>query len=147
MAKNSTPGVTSPVPSFEAVLSLLSVIVTRNGHTFSWYTSKKGRVWATLKGFNPTTYTTSAEAVQNAPDQTTLDTLLVMLKHHIPKLQGIEPPANTWLTTKQVSEELDGAAEWALDLYRRWQNGEMFWDGTYSAGHPDLRVVPEPDAS
>lgn len=136
MPKNSTSGTNIPADKFSAVVSLLNAIVTRNGHSLTWYTSRKGRVWVTLKGFQPAIYTTSAECATSSPDQETLDTFMVLMWKHIPKLQGIEPPVNTWVTRKQVEDELTEAIEWALDTYQRWQNGEMFWTGEYHDAHP-----------
>jgi len=116
MAKTSIPASDSAI---ENVLEALSSVVAKAGHSLSWYSSKKGRIWITLKGFSPTVYTTSAECTTMSSYRDALDTFVVCLYHHFPKLTQVEPPVTTWLTDKAVEETKLRAYQWlATEVYR-----------------------------
>jgi len=106
----------TPKPAWEDVLTLLSHIVIKNGHSLSWYTSKKGRVWLTLKGFDPTTYTTSVEHSTDGNNHSALESFLVCMYKHWPKHMLTDPPLNTWLTLRAVADELPAAKVWIEKL-------------------------------
>ncbi len=140
MADYTTTRTDIPVPTAETILSLCACIVTRSGHTLSWYTSRKGRVWITLKGFTPTVYSTSTECVQSVPDSEMLDTFAVLMAHHLPKLQGDVPPLTTWVTRKDITDTLHSSIEYLNTVWERWQHGENIWaqDDVLSAPVPPL---------
>ena len=116
MAKASIPDSESAI---ERVLDALSAVVARSGHSLSWYSSKKGRIWITLKGFQPTIYTTSAECTTMASYRDALDTFVVCIYHHFPKLTQEAPPLTTWLTDKAVQDTKLAAYQWlATEVYR-----------------------------
>jgi hypothetical protein len=106
----------------------------------SWYTSKKGRVWLTVKGWQPVVYSTSVELDTTLPDQEVLDAFNVCLSEHIYKLGQERPPLTTWITRKAVASLLEDA-EWHIqEIWRAWTQGVMFWEETY----PDA-PLPDPD--
>lgn len=113
MSKDSiTPR--DPIPPH--VLDVLSSVVVRAGHSLSWYTSKKGRTWLTLKGFQPTVYTTSVE-YDRSDDTITIDeAFMVLLYRHWPKLTEVTPPLTTWDTTRAVADLVDEAQAWLTTL-------------------------------
>lgn len=129
-AKQET-SVPTPNPDPQALLSLMAVICSRNGHTFSWYTSKKSRVWLTIKGFYPALYSTSVEVLSIHTDKLTFDAIIVLMAKHIPKLLQDVPPLTTWHNAKEVTEAIDDAAVYVNDLWNRWQAGEIFWRASY----------------
>lgn len=133
MVKNTPPSTLSQDYHAEAVLSLLAAIVCRNGHSLSWYTSKKGRVWITLVGHSPIRYTTSSECMSSTSDVELLDAMFVMMHHHLPKLMGDAPPLPTWITRKAIDEDKVAAVQFCSAIYTRWKNGEVFWDPTFPA--------------
>lgn len=135
MSKNTHTDINGQVAHQEAVLSLLTAIVTRAGHSLSWYTSKKGRVWITLKGFSPTPYTTSGETVPNATDEQALDTFEVLIAAHVRKLWEIEPPLTTWHTSQAIVQASNDAHDFVQALYGRWLAGEQLWT-------PDEPIAP-----
>jgi hypothetical protein len=108
----SKPSIPEPRVPLEQVLAALSSIVVSYGHSLSWYTSKKGRIWITLKGFSPIQYTTSAECDPHGTEKGTWDTFIVLMYCHYPKLFQEEPPLPTWLTMKAVSDMYDEAYAW-----------------------------------
>lgn len=98
------------------VLDVLSSCVVRAGHSLSWYHSKKGRVWITLRGFYPTLYTTSVEYDRSNPDMTIEQTFMVLLYRHWPKLTQQQPPLSTWDTSKATRDLYDVAEAWLTIL-------------------------------
>lgn len=119
------------------LLSLLSVICSRNGHTFSWYTSKKRRVWLSLKGFRPITYATAVEVPPDVTDEQMFDAIKVLFAAHFPKLMEEVPPLPTWISTRDVIERLDSANKLVQDLWNRWDAGEVFWKDTTGMENDD----------
>lgn len=110
--KSITP--LSAVP--QHVLDVLSSVVVRAGHSLSWYTSKKGRTWLTLKGFQPTVYTTSVEYDRTNP-QTDIDhAFMVLLYRHWPKLIQETPPLTTWDTARAAVDLQEDAEAWISTL-------------------------------
>ena len=103
-----------PVPPY--VLDVLSSIVVRAGHSLSWYTSKKGRTWLTLKGFQPTVYTTSVEYDRTNDSVTVDDAFMVLLYKHWPKLLQVAPPLTTWDTARAVTDLVEEAQAWLATL-------------------------------
>lgn len=103
-------------PSVERLLELLSSIIAREGHSLSWYTSRKGRMWITLKGFNPATYTTSVEVAEPDNLAAVQDAWHVLLWAHYPKVAQLSAPLNTWLTSRAVADALGEAQTWLDSL-------------------------------
>lgn len=130
MPQNNTSGRMTQAPAPIAVVALLSAIVTKGGHSLSWYTSKKARVWMTVKGTQPTTYTTSCEMSADSTQTEIDNAMLVLVVEHVRKMRLESPPLTTWLTRVTLEHLLTGSQAYAADLYARWQAGEMFW-------HPD----------
>lgn len=144
MPNNRTGQAKTQLMTSEALLSLLAVICGRSGHTFSWYTSKKGRVWLTLKGFYPTVYSTSVESTPSPSYVQTVDALMVLYAHHVPKLRDEDPPLTTWLNAKDVQDKLAVSSEYCQDIWQRWQDGEAFWASDYpDAPSPSVDNGPD----
>lgn len=106
MSKNTLEAITSQMHTPTAVLSLLSWLAQVEGQTFSWYTSKKGRTWLTFKHNGTPTYSTSAEYPDDLSDEQTLDTIVMLVSHHLPKVLDIAPPVTTWHSGTPTSAEL-----------------------------------------
>lgn len=119
--------ITPPRPTWESVLDLLSSVIIQHGDSLSWYTSKKGRIWITLKGFRPTTYTTSVEYDAKLNAATIMEAYIVVLYHHMKKLALIEPPLNTWLVTRAVADQCSEALAWLVNEADRYDpmTGEL----------------------
>lgn len=127
MPNNTQSPMSGQTPALDTVMSLLAAIVMRGGHSLSWYTSKKRRVWVTLKGTYPTTYTTSTEGDEHASASQLEQAFQVLICEHVRKMRGETPPLTTWLTRMAVEQLAESARAYALDLYARWQAGELFW--------------------
>lgn len=115
----------------DAIVGLLSLVCTAYGHTFSWYTSKKQRVWLQFKGFSPTIYTTAVELPAGFSAQGSLDAFEVLLAKHLPKLFQDEPPLTTWLNSKSTIEARASAREYCGALFARYLAGESFLPDDY----------------
>jgi len=92
------------------VITALTMICSVYKQTFSWYVSKKGRVWLAFKGHDVTLYSTSAECVSPYTDRGSLDTLAVVLAQHLPKVLQVAPPITSWHGGSHTPEEV--AEEW-----------------------------------
>jgi len=114
-----------------AILGVLTRICNAYGHTFSWYTSKKSRVWIQFKGFSPTVYSTAVELPAGFREEDTLDGLEVLLAKHIPKVLQEEPPLTTWTNAKGFVEALPHARAYCSALYARYLAGESLLPADY----------------
>jgi hypothetical protein len=137
--KNTTPPPPGQGDRFWLAISLLAVITNRAGHTFSWYTSKKGRIWATLKGFRPIQYSTSIELDSSLSDSQLFDALNVLYYVHMPKMRGEVPPLPTWITRKDVLTQVSKALVYNEDMFNRWQAGEILWEETDGTSWQDAK--------
>lgn len=103
----------SPDTSLERLLEALSSVVIHEGHTLSWYTSKKGRIWVTLKGFVPTVYSTSIELDTEASQDEQTTAFAVLLYKHYLKVTQVEPPLSTWVPVGALTRDHE-----LMGLYR-----------------------------
>ena len=117
MAKNTIPQVDAQGNLGEQLLDLLSRVCNKYAQTFSWYTSTKGRVWLTLKGRDPITYSTSVECAMDASVEETFNALSVLIAAHFGKVIQVEPPLVTWISRHETAKHLDRARIYVLDLY------------------------------
>lgn len=104
MPKNTVTGTDSQVPNPQLLWGCLSSICMAVGHTFSWYTSKKGRAWLAIKCNAGAGYTTSVEYSAALSDEATFDMLVILMYKHMRKVCEIEPPVTTWLNGKMDAE-------------------------------------------
>jgi len=141
MTKNTETLPVIQEPGDWTLLSLLAAITNRAGQTFSWYTSKKGRVWATLKGFKPVQFSTSVELLPSFSDEQVFDALKVLYTQHFPKVSLERPPLPTWIPARDIPDYLTEARMYVADIWLRWQGGEVFWDDTLPLSGPDAKTT------
>lgn len=125
----------------DAFIGLLTRICHANQHTFSWYTSKRGRTWISFKGFSPTIYSTAVELPARFSEKHTFDALEVLLAKHLPKLLQEEPPITSWLNERAAAEALPASREYCASLYARYLAGESLLPADY----PDGPLTPPDD--
>lgn len=116
MPKNTATGKIPPDATLERLLDALSSVVIDEGHTLSWYTSKKGRVWVTLKGFVPTVYSTSMELDTEMSQEEQTTAFAVLLYKHYLKVTQVEPPLSTWVPIGALTRDHDLMALYRLAL-------------------------------
>lgn len=117
MAEKTKTPTAPPMGRYWFVITALTMICSVYKQTFSWYVSKKGRVWLAFKGHDMTLYSTSAECVSPYTDRGSLDTLSVLLAEHLPKVLQIAPPVTSWHGGSHTPEE----------VARAWLACEELW--------------------
>jgi len=105
MVKNTQAGTSGQENTEAFVLGLCSLMCQAEGHTFSWYTSKKGRVWLTFKQNGTLSYSTSVEYDASLSEHKTLDIFALLVSTHIRKLTGRTAAVTTWLGGHHTAEE------------------------------------------
>jgi len=84
------------------LVQLLRIIGVEGGHTITIYTSRKGRIWCTIKTWGDITYASSAEIGVDATDAQLLGSICTACMMHVAKILGDVPQQDTWLSDDQI---------------------------------------------
>lgn len=105
------------------VLKLLHAFGVQGGHTLTLYTSRRGRIWFTIKTWGKEIYASSAEVDAFGGEEAVIGALATCCMMHWAKLEGRVARQDTWLSMAQVaeveSEVTDKVTDWIYGTHEK----------------------------
>jgi hypothetical protein len=95
-----------------AVLGLFRTLTVQGAHTFTVYTSRKGRIWCTFKTWGDVPYASSCEVEDNATQQQLIRAIGIASTAHYHKVRGATARSDTWIGATDVESVWQEVARW-----------------------------------
>jgi hypothetical protein len=107
----------------KGLVQLLRIVGVEGGHTITIYTSRKGRVWVTIKTWGEAVYASSAEVDPMANDAQLLGSIATACMMHVSKILEKVTRQDTWLSFEQVDEVWGEVQERMVEFLREHDPG------------------------
>jgi hypothetical protein len=115
----------------KGLVQLLRIVGVEGGHTITIYTSRKGRIWVTIKTWGDAVYASSAEVDPMATDAELLGSIATACMMHVSKILEHVARQDTWLSFEQVADVWGEVQERMLRFLEEHD--------------PGLKTVPPPE--
>ncbi|SRR6266700_1587623 len=128
MAEKTSTGSKTGIPTETSVMGLVSYACVQGAVSFTIYTSKKGRIWVTMRTWGDQAYSTACELLTSSDGRDLSLAMLVVSVAHLAKAQGKAGRVDTWFRAPVDTGVVQQALDWVPYAMHQLSSGGSLAD-------------------